>query len=150
MLDNKEEDLERLAELCLSTAKQIKEHLASTGHPQMTFDQNGPQFFPQDSSPMEIQLARLNLRAASKRLYDLVSGPDEVIVWNTYDIVSLLLSSSVPFLGLSHEGGSALMVALIASFSGIIRAQTTTRVARMATPTCEPPQRALLDRLMDG
>lgn len=88
LLDNKEEDLERLAELCLSTAKQIKEHLASTGHPQMTFDQNGPQFFPQDSSPMEIQLARLNLRAAAKRLYDLVSGPDEVIVWNTYDVVS--------------------------------------------------------------
>ncbi|KEF54864.1 uncharacterized protein A1O9_09307 [Exophiala aquamarina CBS 119918] len=86
MLDNKEEDLERLAELCLSTAKQIKEHLASTGHPQMTFDQNGPQFFPQDSSPMEIQLARLNLRAAAKRLHDLVSGPDEVVVWNTYDI----------------------------------------------------------------
>ncbi|KAK5050031.1 hypothetical protein LTR84_004151 [Exophiala bonariae] len=86
MLDNNEEDLERLAELCLSTAKQIKQHLASTGQPQMSFDQNGPPFFPHATSPLDIQLARLDLRAAAKRLYDLVSGPDEVVAYNTYNI----------------------------------------------------------------
>lgn len=89
MLDNKEEDLERLAEACLSTAKQIKEYLASNGHPQMSFDQNGPAFFPQDA-PLEIQLARLNLRSAARRLYDVVSGPDEVLSYNTYNIVRIV------------------------------------------------------------
>jgi hypothetical protein len=88
MLDNKEEDLERLAEACLSTAKQIKEYLQSNGHPQMSFDQNGPPFFPQDA-PLEIQLARLDLRAAARRLYDVVSGPDEVLAYNAYNIVRI-------------------------------------------------------------
>lgn len=100
MLDNNEEDLERLAELCLSTAKQIKQHFASTGQPEMTFDQNGPPFFPQATSPLEIQLARLDLRAAAKRLYDLVSGPDEVVAYNTYNIVSPIDADFLsPFLG---------------------------------------------------
>lgn len=104
MLDNNEEDLERLAELCLSTAKQIKQHLATTGQPQMTFDQNGPPFFPQATSPLEIQLARLDLRAAAKRLYDLVSGPDEVVAYNTYNIVSPMNASFLsPFLGTRVE-----------------------------------------------
>ncbi|KAJ9497194.1 hypothetical protein LTR99_002013 [Exophiala xenobiotica] len=82
MLDSKVEDLEALAETCLKTAKQIKEYLASNNLPQPTFDQNGPEFFP----PVipEIDGARLELRAAAKRLYDLAAGPDEVLTWHTY------------------------------------------------------------------
>lgn len=113
MLDNKEEDLERLAELCLSTARQIKQHLASTGQPPMSFDQNGPLFFPQASSPMEIQLARLDLRAAAKRLYDLASGPDEVVAYNTYNIVSSVhLSHVSTFRSFGRSTGHSWSLAL--------------------------------------
>ncbi len=85
MLDPKVEDLEALAETCMKTAKQIKEYLASNNLPQPTFDQNGPEFFP----PVipEIDGARLELRAAAKRLYDLSAGPDEVLTWHTYHCV---------------------------------------------------------------
>ncbi|KIV91718.1 hypothetical protein, variant [Exophiala mesophila] len=86
MLDNNEQDLERLAEICLSTAKQIKEYLAANNHPPMTFDQNGPAFFP-PTSPPDIQMARMDLCTAAKRLYDLAAGPDEVVTFNTYNIV---------------------------------------------------------------
>ncbi len=87
MLDPKEEDLEALAETCLQTAKQIKEYLASNKLPQMTFDQNGPSFFP-PTAPPEIQGARLDLRAAARRLYDLASGPDDILTWHAYNCVS--------------------------------------------------------------
>jgi hypothetical protein len=88
MLDSKVEDLEVLAETCLKTAKQIKKYLASNNLPQPTFDQNGPEFFP----PVipEIDGARLELRAAAKRLYDLAAGPDEVLTWHTYHCVCIL------------------------------------------------------------
>jgi len=85
MLDNKEEDLEKLAEICLAGARTIKQYLASNGLPQMSFDQNGPPFFPDANG--EVQYARLNLRAAAKRLYDLASGPDEVVTQHPYSCV---------------------------------------------------------------
>ncbi|KIW20342.1 hypothetical protein PV08_00917 [Exophiala spinifera] len=82
MLDPKVEDLEALAQTCLETAKQIKGYLAAQKLPQPTFDQNGPEFFPPVTP--EIDGARLDLRAAAKRLYDLVAGPDEVLTWHSY------------------------------------------------------------------
>ncbi|EXJ78058.1 hypothetical protein A1O3_09219 [Capronia epimyces CBS 606.96] len=82
MLDPKEEDLVKLAETCLSTAQQIKEYLAANNHAPMTFDADGPAFFP-PATP-EIQHARLDLRAAAMRLYDLASGPDEILTWHAY------------------------------------------------------------------
>ncbi|EXJ88623.1 hypothetical protein A1O1_05553 [Capronia coronata CBS 617.96] len=82
MLDPKEEDLEKLAETCLSTARQIKEYLAANNQPPLTFDADGPAFFP--SATPEVQHARLDLRAAAMRLYHLASGPDEVVSWHVY------------------------------------------------------------------
>lgn len=88
------EDLEKLAEICLASAKSVKEYLAAHNHPQPTFDQNGPASFPQMGP--EAERARITLRAASKTLYDLASGPDEPICQYTYDIVSaLVLACSV-------------------------------------------------------
>lgn len=85
MLDSKEEDLERLAETCLSTARQIKEYLAANNQPPLTFNADGPAFFP-PATP-EIQHARLDLRAAAMRLYQLASGPDDVLTWHAYHCV---------------------------------------------------------------
>ncbi|EXJ57196.1 hypothetical protein A1O7_07543 [Cladophialophora yegresii CBS 114405] len=82
MLDPKEEDLEKLAETCLATAKQIKEHLAANKQPQPTFDQTGPSAFP--ATTPEIQQARLGLRTAARRLYDLASGPEDIVTWHLY------------------------------------------------------------------
>ncbi len=89
MLDPKEEDLEKLAETCLATAKKIKEHLASKKQPQPTFDQTGPSSFP--AATPEIQQTRLELRTAAKRLYDLASGPEDVVTWHLYQSVSTLI-----------------------------------------------------------
>jgi 6-hydroxytryprostatin B O-methyltransferase len=86
MLDPREEDLEKLAETCLATAKQIKEYLAANKHPQPTFDQNGPSSFP--AATPEIQHARLDLRTAAKRLYELASGPEDIVTWHLYQSVS--------------------------------------------------------------
>ncbi|KAL2444799.1 hypothetical protein ABEF95_017268 [Exophiala dermatitidis] len=82
MLDPKEEDLVALAETCLATAHQIKEYVAANNHPAMTFDAAGPAFFP--AATPEIQHARLDLRAAAMRLYQLASGPDEILTWHAY------------------------------------------------------------------
>jgi len=79
------EDLEKLAETCLATAKTIKEYLSSNGLPQMSFDQNGPAFFPQANT--EVQNARAQLRVAARALYDLASGPDEVVSWHAFTSV---------------------------------------------------------------
>ncbi|KAL2444816.1 hypothetical protein ABEF95_017277 [Exophiala dermatitidis] len=82
MLDPKEEDLVALAETCLATATQIKEYLAANNHPAMTFGPEGPAFFP--AATPDIQHARLDLRAAAMRLYQLASGPDEILTWHAY------------------------------------------------------------------
>ena len=79
------EDLEQLAETCLATAKVIKEHLAANGHPQMSFDENGPSTFP--DVPPNIQYARLTLREAAQKLNDLCAGPEENIGFYSYYIV---------------------------------------------------------------
>ncbi|KAI9873023.1 MAG: hypothetical protein M1823_008024, partial [Watsoniomyces obsoletus] len=76
------EDLEQLAETCLSTAKTIKQYLASNGLPQMSFDQNGPPVFP--DATKEIQFARLTLQEAAQRLVDLTAGPEEVVATGPY------------------------------------------------------------------
>lgn len=85
MLDPREEDLVALAETCLATARQIKEYFAANNHPAMTFDPEGPAFFP--AATPEIQHARLDLRAAAMRLYQLASGPDEILTWHAYHCV---------------------------------------------------------------
>ena len=68
------EDLEKLAETCLETARNIKQYLASNGHPQPSFDQNGPEAFP--PMPEQLLMAQLKLREASLRLHDLACPPD--------------------------------------------------------------------------
>ena len=80
------EDLEKLAETCLATAKAIKDHLAANGLPQMSYGQNGPSTFP--DVPPNIQYARLTLREAAQRLIDLSAGPEETIGPYGYNIVS--------------------------------------------------------------
>lgn len=80
------EDLEKLAETCLATAKTIKQYLNDNGLPQMSFDQNGPPFFPA-TAPPEVQFARLNLRAAAQQLADLAAGPDEFPARHLYNCV---------------------------------------------------------------
>ena len=80
------EDLEQLAETCLATAKVIKDHLSKNGHPQMSFDENGPPTFPE--VPPNIQYARLTLRESAQRLLDLVAGPEENVGFYSYYIVS--------------------------------------------------------------
>ena len=104
MLDSKEEDLEKLAEICLSTAKQIKEYLSSNKQPQPTFDQNGPSSFP--AATPEIQQVRLDLRTAAKRLYDLASGPDDIVTWHVYQIVSIPARSLRK--SISHQHSNSL------------------------------------------
>lgn len=79
------EDLEQLAETCLTTAKVIKDHLAANGHPQMSFDENGPSTFPE--VPPNIQYARLMLREAAQKLSDLCAGPEESVGHYSYYIV---------------------------------------------------------------
>lgn len=79
------EDLEQLAETCLTTAKVIKDHLAANGHPQMSFDENGPSTFPH--VPPNIQYARLMLREAAQKLNDLCAGPEENVGFYSYYIV---------------------------------------------------------------
>ncbi|KIY03592.1 uncharacterized protein Z520_00283 [Fonsecaea multimorphosa CBS 102226] len=83
MLSPQEEDLEKLAETCLATARQIKEYLSAKNHPLPSFDENGPSSFPPGATP-EFQQTRLELRTAAKRLYDLASGPDDVVTWHLY------------------------------------------------------------------
>ncbi|OQV11194.1 hypothetical protein CLAIMM_15064, partial [Cladophialophora immunda] len=82
MLSPKEEDLERLAETCLAAARQIKEYLAANNHAQPSFDENGPSSFP--AATPEFHQTRLELRTAARRLYDLASGPDDVVTWHLY------------------------------------------------------------------
>jgi hypothetical protein len=86
MLDQKEEDLVNLAEACLENARQIKEFLASKDQPQPTFDQNGPVSY--SAATPDFQEARLELRTAAKRLYELASGPEDVLGWHLYQCVS--------------------------------------------------------------
>ena len=76
------EDLEKLAETCLATAKTIKQYLASNGLPQMSFDQNGPPVFP--AATKDIQFARLTLQEAAQRLVDLAAGPEETTAFSPY------------------------------------------------------------------
>ncbi|OAP63231.1 hypothetical protein AYL99_02458 [Fonsecaea erecta] len=82
MLSPQEEDLEKLAETCLATARQIKAYLAANNHPPPSFDENGPASFV-PATP-EFHQTRLELRTAARRLYDLASGPDDILTWHLY------------------------------------------------------------------
>lgn len=82
---NPAEDLEKLAEACLAAAKTIKQHFADNGLPPMSFDQNGPAFFP--DVPPAVQYARLNLRGSAQKLADLVTSPDEFPTQHLYNCI---------------------------------------------------------------
>ena len=86
-------DLEELAETCLATAITIKSYLAANGHPPMSFDQDAPSYFPPAND--EIQQARTKLCLASKAMYDLMSGPEEIVGW--YPLMAVCLSQPVNF-----------------------------------------------------
>ena len=79
------EDLETLAETCLSTAKTIQTFLVKNGHQPMSFGQNGPAKFP--SAPADIQLARMTLKEAAHRLHALASDPEEPLTTDLYSQV---------------------------------------------------------------
>ena len=87
------EDLEQLAETCLTTAKVIKDYLAANGHRPMSFDENGPPKFPE--VPPNIQFARLTLREAAQRLDQLCAGPDDIGFYS-YNIVRSVSSHQDP------------------------------------------------------
>ena len=72
-------DLETLAETILAASKTIKTYFTENDLPQLSFSPEAPLEFP--SSSEEIQIARRNLREASKRIYDLATGPGEHIRW---------------------------------------------------------------------
>jgi hypothetical protein len=80
-------DLEELGRACLATATTIKNYLASNGLPQLSFGQNASPTFP--IATPEIQMARMQLRSATKTLYDLVTGPDEIVEFDVFSKVRL-------------------------------------------------------------
>ena len=85
------EDLVELAEICATNAKLIKEYLSNNGHKQMSFNENGPAKFPQ--APLDVEAARAQLRTAARRLYDLASGPEDILCWAQHSNVGCLVDS---------------------------------------------------------
>jgi hypothetical protein len=81
------DDLEKLAETCLSSARAIKECFVANDFPQPTFHENGPTAFPPVSP--QLQLARLNLRAASQRLNDLMRNPEDFLIHGPLESVGI-------------------------------------------------------------
>ena len=84
-------DLEALAELCLQSAKQIKGFLATNGSSKLAFDVQALPSFPKGDEMT--QRARNDLRIAAKTLYDLVTGPQEVLMESSLTSVSSALKS---------------------------------------------------------
>ncbi|OHF00081.1 O-methyltransferase [Colletotrichum orchidophilum] len=78
-------DLEALGAECHELATKLKDHLSSNGHPQPSFDSNGPTGFP--SMDSETEAARQQLREAAKTLLELVSEPDDVLTEDLYNKV---------------------------------------------------------------
>lgn len=71
-------DLETLAELCLQSAKTIKEFVASNSSKKLAFDSQALPLFPQCDETTE--RARNDLRNAAKTMYDLATGPQECLM----------------------------------------------------------------------
>lgn len=80
-------DLEELGKACLTTATTIKNYLASNNLPQPSFDKNASPVFP--ATTPEIQMARMQLRTATKTLYDLATGSDEIVGFDVFSKVGL-------------------------------------------------------------
>jgi hypothetical protein len=72
-------DLVLLAEYCLESAKTIKAFLATNGDDkELGFDADALPRFPECDEATEN--LRSNLRCAAKRMYDLVTGPDQCLM----------------------------------------------------------------------
>lgn len=71
-------DLETLAEVCLQSAKTIKEFVASNSSKRLAFDSQALLLFPQCDETTE--RARNDLRNAAKTMYDLATGPQECLM----------------------------------------------------------------------
>ena len=84
-------DLEALAELCLQSAKTIKEFLTTNGSSKLAFDSQALPSFPKGDEMT--QRARNDLRNAAKTLYDLVTGPQECLMESSLTSVSSLKES---------------------------------------------------------
>jgi len=78
--------LEHLAQQISSTTNILNKFLSSKGLPEPSFAKDAPLNFP--PAPEEIQIARRNLREASKELYDLVTGPSEHLRWLACNVVA--------------------------------------------------------------
>ncbi|ETN39886.1 uncharacterized protein HMPREF1541_06112 [Cyphellophora europaea CBS 101466] len=113
------DDLEKLAEQCLSSAKAIKSFLKAQDLPSPTFDQNGPTSFPR--VPPSLQQARLDLRASAKRLHGLMREPEDFLIHSPlesiYDVCALRyvvrfdiartvpVTGSIAYAELAHKAG---------------------------------------------
>ena len=78
MMETSTNDIEELAELCLQSAKKLKEFLVKSGSDKLGFDAKAPPLFPKGDDT--IQRTREDLRNAAKTLNDLVTGPQECLV----------------------------------------------------------------------
>lgn len=70
-------DLEKLAEICLDNARILKAALAENDAPQPTFSLDSPPAWPELGA--KAAQARLAVRNASKELYELSTGPAEMV-----------------------------------------------------------------------
>lgn len=68
-----------LAAQISSAAKVVNDFLVSSGHPQPSFDVNGPPTFP--SAPAKVANARRQLLDASQAIFDLMFSPAEHLRW---------------------------------------------------------------------
>ncbi|KAL1987596.1 hypothetical protein VTN96DRAFT_3196 [Rasamsonia emersonii] len=68
-----------LAAQISSAAKVVNDFLVSNGHPQPSFDVDGPPTFP--SAPAEVVNARRQLLDASQAIFDLMFSPAEHLRW---------------------------------------------------------------------
>ncbi|OCL03487.1 S-adenosyl-L-methionine-dependent methyltransferase [Glonium stellatum] len=132
--------LEDLAEQISTASKAISGFLAEKDGPPLSFAQDGALEFP--SGPEDIMIARRNLREATKKLYDLVTGPSEHLRWlacRYHDLSSLRwiyhfkIAEAIPL-------NSEVSFAEVASKAGVDESQVR-RVLRHAMTNnlfCEP------------
>lgn len=94
--------LSELAAQIAQNAKIVEDYIESQGLPYPSFATDGPAKFPlpPPSTPEleKIHAARQEVLAASKSIYDLTSGPNEVMQWLIWGVSSSLRCCATIFL----------------------------------------------------
>ncbi|KAI9729392.1 MAG: hypothetical protein M1834_006916 [Cirrosporium novae-zelandiae] len=80
-----------LAEQISASARTISDFLSSKGLPQPSFDKDAPAYFP-STAEVEVLEARRILRETSKKMFDLITGPAESLIWLWFAVVFPLVS----------------------------------------------------------